>query len=126
MGVVGTLIGISLSLGGGDAKPLVPHWQQVARREARQWMPAVDMCKRQVTTRIVTLPSDRLAQAHLSTDPEAPCTIDMGTDFLDRQEKCGAWVHERVHLARGDSWHSPDPHNPLYYSLTITGRCLTL
>lgn len=123
MTVIGTLVGVTLSLGGADATATrAQDWQSVGARilarKAAVYTPGHNACAgRPLGVNVTDLPADIGGQAHL-----AECVMDVNDDLWP-QERCAVYVHEGLHLMRGDGWHDPTPGRPLSATLFIPRRC---
>lgn len=96
-----------------------------ADRQAQLGRPlGPDACAgRTVPVTVVDLPGDLAGDSD-----QATCAIRIDPVVtLTAWAACDAVEHERLHLWRGDDWHSDDPAHPLYpRAVTMSRRCLEL
>jgi hypothetical protein len=124
------------------AEPIVadiaidPAWPAVADQLARDFAAAAgygDACAGQPITTLVLVNADELAGRDVDGFAyfwDCAFSIDIAAT-VSPARYCNVYVHERLHLARGDGWHEPYDHaHPLFSDGTTGGwyqpciRCL--
>jgi hypothetical protein len=106
-----------------------PAWVQVAERVALDYAAQAgwsDACAGRAV-RIDVYPD--LDTVHgrpivAYADLGGACSMAVEAAQLDAPEVfCDTYVHERLHLVRGDGWHDPDPAQPLYTDVLPVAAC---
>jgi hypothetical protein len=111
------LAAVALMAGAPAAQAHEDSWTLTAEGIAAEFAMAQgweDACASGTTwTSVPSLADARGPHAGLAYLGE--CRSEIDASRLEREDAfCLIYVHERLHLWRGDGWHSDDPSHPLY------------